>query len=318
MCEFDLYPSMTSKSTNILIRYDRQRGGGDRDNYYHFLLGFLLPTVDFIIKTGKKETPEHPTDFYVESCGAVMDELFYEVADKWKLKLKILPLGGTPEGGFIEFFPPRWDLFFLYHAYLSNFKLRDVFQNLVKEVIIYWLKPQIFLFKKRKIEVLAFKKVINTYLRDLGLNGKAYYGILKRSVGKLAVDRTGKSIMTTFRNVDRRLSGLDKAQKALSDKGVDTVIFEPGKETLMSQIMFFQNCRGIIAIRGAELANVFWMKPKSKVIVFDYSRNGTSSPAKAISKIIGLDYYEIRDNISEKQEFNTALINKVAEIICER
>src|SRR5438093_24212 len=104
----------------------------------------------------------------------------------------------------------------------------------------------------------------------------------------------GRAERRTYGTSRRSLLGIEEAAVALSRQSHRVAVFEPGRHTLAEQIRTFRNCKGIIAIRGAELANIVWMNPTSKVIVINAGKFHLSAPpAWGLAKLLGIRYIEI-------------------------
>jgi hypothetical protein len=123
----------------------------------------------------------------------------------------------------------------------------------------------------------------------------ASYYILKRSQEPAFYALEGGGAQRpTYGTSRRSLVGIEEAAVALSRQSQRVAVFEPGRHTLAAQIRTFRGCKGIVAIRGAELANIVWMDPGSKVIVINAGRFHLSAPpAQALAKLLGLEYVEI-------------------------
>jgi len=65
----------------------------------------------------------------------------------------------------------------------------------------------------------------------------------------------------------RQLKNGEEINVFLRSQGFNTRRFFPGDESLKSQIEVFSKAKVLIGIRGAELLNMVWMEPESKVIM---------------------------------------------------
>ena len=86
----------------------------------------------------------------------------------------------------------------------------------------------------------------------------------------------------------RALNGIPEAVEVLSKSGEDFFIYNPGADSYLDQIWSYSAARNVIAIRGAELANVLWMNPGSKVIEIDNFPGAgiNSNPATILGQIM--------------------------------
>jgi capsular polysaccharide biosynthesis protein len=99
---------------------------------------------------------------------------------------------------------------------------------------------------------------------------------------------------------------------ALTQESHRVDVFEPGAHTLEEQIRAFASCRGIIAIRGAELANIVWLSPTSKVIVINAGQFRLSQPpARGLARLLGISYAEIELGEECYPALDDALIERI-------
>lgn len=144
-----------------------------------------------------------------------------------------------------------------------------------------------------KVKTNTIHKVDNSFpVTNINLDADSYL-ILKRSPQPEYYDKGGKAEIPTYGTGRRALIGIEDAARKLRNKNIPVKIFEPGRHTLAEQIKVFQYCKGIVAIKGAETANLIWMKPKSKVILIRPSKMGNPSLQKSLAKLLGLSYFEI-------------------------
>jgi capsular polysaccharide biosynthesis protein len=65
----------------------------------------------------------------------------------------------------------------------------------------------------------------------------------------------------------RSILNIDSLAEELATAGWPVRIYEPGTANLVEQASTFHHCAGVIGIRGAELANIVWMRPGAKVLM---------------------------------------------------
>jgi capsular polysaccharide biosynthesis protein len=68
---------------------------------------------------------------------------------------------------------------------------------------------------------------------------------------------------------------LEEGMKLLRKQKIPATIYEPGRYTLVEQIRTFYNADGVVAIRGADLANLLWLKPGSLVFMVNPMGKGS-------------------------------------------
>ncbi len=105
--------------------------------------------------------------------------------------------------------------------------------------------------------------------------------------------KRGKSERLGYGVSRRGLLGIQAAKKKLLESEIPVEVFEPGQFSLTEQIKVFQSCKGIIAIKGAEFANLIWLKPHSQVILIKPLCMNTVPYQKKLADILDLNYIEI-------------------------
>ena len=88
----------------------------------------------------------------------------------------------------------------------------------------------------------------------------------------------------------RSLEGVGAAASVLRGRGYRVRVFEPGAHTLREQIRAFHASKGVIGIVGAELANILWMTPGSKVIVVKPLTMDWPMLSPILARILDLEY----------------------------
>jgi hypothetical protein len=288
---------------NLYLTCDETIPCGSVEHYYHFLWGYLLPTCHYLITRAEPAltaTPpwrrwlarlgrqlRHHTGldrrYVFRSCGPLMDPLIAETLSALGRRFSIIDKHlHSGYDGADKVFPARWDVW-LHHVW---FKLGDA-ANYPGTLLT---QPEHFLqVRQHLLDVfLTDKSRRDTRTAD------APYLILKRSAQHAFYERGGKAEIATYGTGRRTLHGLEAAQACLADHGIPCRIFEAGQHSLREQINAFHHCRGIIAMRGAEVANMIWMQPRSQVILHNPAVNmPTGSPARAFASYFDLDYTEI-------------------------
>lgn len=302
------------------LMFEERKGCGPKEQFFHFLWGYLLPSVYFILKIRPSIDRRNETKFVFCSCGAVMDVMIDEMAEVYDFKYSIEELRSNQRGN--EVVVPRWDLFLIYYtAYLKR-EYWVLVKNFIKELVIYKKRPQILKFKRSTKEILDARTrilerlfTLDSSFKKVGSNLVSGFYILERSKKKKIKNvLSGRIEVYTFPKTHKTLIGIESSVKEFHSRGIDMDTFEPGQYSLKDQVKFFYNCSGVLAIRSAELANILWMKAESKVIVLNFYKNGTSSPSMAIAKIFNLEFTELKEDVNRKK-MKTALIDKICNIL---
>ena len=307
------------------LKFKHTKLSGSPEHFFHLMWGYLLPALYEIIRLNSKiQVPNAEKKFIFMSCGPIMNEtlkeilfLFnynYEIVDK-----KII----TEKDYFSKIIVPRWDIWIRDIAILETDRMRPTYlkpglNNLLRINPILLLNRSKFkaefLTKILEIRSLIIDK-INDSSSEITTNSIAdKYLILKRSPQPKYYNAGGGAEIPTYGTKRRELTGIEDTTEILLSKNIPVQIYEPGKHTLSEQIIVFQNCKGVIGIKGAEFANLMWMKPNSKVIII-WPTNMKSHPfQEALSKILGLKYHEIITNEGSFPKLNAdSVLNFLTE-----
>ena len=288
---------------NYLLAFDGRRGTGVREHFFHFLWGYLLPAAHDIIEL-QSDCLSHPleNEFIFVSCGPVMDTKTAEMAGFLGVEYSIVrDEREARKPGTTNLVVRRWDSYICDYAGYSRLRLGAATLRLLRQAVKYrsippilWSKPRVV----REIQHVRHTILAKVPPRDeatpFGDDPPCYY-ILKRSEEPaFYAPEGGRAERRTYGTSRRSLLGIEEAAVALSRQSHRVAVFEPGRHTLAEQIRTFRNCKGIIAIRGAELANIVWMNPTSKVIVINAGKFHLSAPpAWGLAKLLGIRYIEI-------------------------
>jgi len=288
-----------------LLAFDARRGVGQQEHFFHFMWGYLLPAVHEIIKL-QSHRPAHSAEdeaeFIFTSCGPVMDAKTAEMARLLGVEYSIVQderEARQPETTNIVV--PRWDFFMHEYAVYSSLHLAAATRRLLRQAMKHSYIPPILCWKRRVVQNIQHLR--HTILAKVPPRDEAVscgdvapcYYILKRSEEPAfyAPDH-GRAKRHTYGTSRRSLLGIEEAAVALSRHSHKVAVFEPGRHTLAEQIRTFRDCKGIIAIRGAELANIIWLNPTSKVIVINAGKFLFSSPPpRGLAHLLGISYVEI-------------------------
>ncbi|GLQ11244.1 hypothetical protein GCM10007913_31760 [Devosia yakushimensis] len=86
----------------------------------------------------------------------------------------------------------------------------------------------------------------------------------------------------------RSLVEIDESFEYFKSKGHNIEKYEPGSENIFGQIKRFYASDAVIGIKGAELSNVFWMKPGSKMFVVTPSTMRSTPVYQRFSRFLGI------------------------------
>lgn len=251
--------------------------GGSKEHYWHFMLGYLLPSLHHILKISDS-SPACAPKFIFEDCGPVMNGLIKEVADLFSIQYRIEQTQSTSPANVVTV--PRWDIllrrsfFFLVwrRRFVTDLSLRNTknFPKRVRRSIA--IAQQSLQLKK---DLLGVRDAILARIGDLKTAPPAGMLLLKRSDMPAYYSQNGQARKKGYGNSRRSMLHLEEGMKLLREHEIAATIYEPGKYSLVEQIHTFYNADGVIAIRGADLANMLWLKPGSLVLMVNSMGKGS-------------------------------------------
>ncbi|HZP14075.1 MAG TPA: glycosyltransferase 61 family protein [Nevskiaceae bacterium] len=266
---------------NCYFRFDKSlRMGGSVEHFYHFMWGYLLPAAFEYLRNEAARSPRSSTRFLFRSCGPVMDRRLEEVFNRLSAHFAILgeqQLDDDPSLDVIVL--PRWDGWI-------NLTWKHRADGL--HIDPAELQPTIEHIRSVR------KWLLDRFLLSEQSGRAAPFLLLKRSAEHAFYAPGGKAEISGYGTGRRELLGLEAAREQLTKRGIGCEIFEPGACSLAEQINAFHASRGLVCMRGAEVANLLWLKPGSKVVLFNpAAAMPVKSPARVLAHIFELDYEEI-------------------------
>ena len=297
-------------------RYFLQIGKKENDtqgvgHFYHFLIGYLLPSIEIILRKGKQHK-NMPAEYLLEisvpelktiaqDVLRLLDCTSYQIVDKKPNAVtKVIKV-------------PRWDQALSYHAAWIERKLWLITKNIIKEVLWYKSTPKLLVYFACKRKIHSFHHLIRTKLN----NGPKIADV--KSV--LFITRTPARKSREHEDMDTWNPQKAKSRVAFINtditiekflnNGIQLTPFEPGTHTIVEQIKQFANCDVIIAMRGAELANVFWMRSGAKVFVMDSRPKSLPSHTKSLANLLNIEYVEFKKGIDHLFELPDSIITVV-------
>jgi len=285
------------------MAFDERRGTGVQEHFFHFMWGYLLPAASAIIDMQAGASTYRVRDEFVfSSCGPVMDAKTAEMARLLEIESSIVHderEGRRP--GTVTVPVPRWDAFLCEYSAYSSLPRRTAAFRAVRQAARQGSLPPAVWSRRRIVhEIQHLRQVVLDKVRardqaaSSGEDAAGYYILQRSEEPPYYSPQRGRARTPTYGTSRRSLLGVDRAAAALSRESRSVGVFEPGRHTLAEQIRAFGGCRGIIAIRGAELANIVWLNATSKVIVINAGRFHLSAPpARGLAQLLGIDYAEI-------------------------
>ena len=113
------------------------------------------------------------------------------------------------------------------------------------------------------------------------------YLILRREKEHAFYADGGGARVPHYGEARRELRGIDDAARVLRTHGFEVSVFVAGAHSLMEQALAFHRCRGIAMIRGAEIANLIWVRPGTALLVLTpFNVAGFPPPHDQLTKLL--------------------------------
>jgi Glycosyltransferase 61 len=312
-----IFKSRSKARSRYYLRFDAGVTYGSPKHFFHFMWGYLLPAIYTINASTNPESSQ----YLFRSCGPVMDELTREVMSLCRYRFSIVPnilddpndvnenIGKRRRvSQTIQVIVPRWDIGLLRshlleqdtatydrhtskmrkqlteHPLLLNLLQQKDFSSELSSAIAH-VRSQIL----REIDALEDH---SDFCTDFDAYAERYL-LLERSPEPSEPSESGFYAKRGYGASRRALVGLEEEKQKLEQKNIPVKVFEPGRYKLAEQITVFQRCRGIVGIKGAEFANMIWLKPKSRVILIKPIRFNTPPVQAYLADMLELNYVEI-------------------------
>lgn len=303
------------------LDFTHGRGRGVHEHFFHFMWGYLMPAASAILDVHSARPPgEFCDEFIFISCGPVMDARTDEMARLFGVTPTIVEdEREARRSNTIRVALPRWDSFFCDDAQYARLGWGGAFVMAVRQTArertlpaVVWSHRQL----RRKIRRVRAAMLERVGVRPGGERrdgeDRRYY-ILKRSEEPAYYNAdSGAAQEPTYGTSRRSLQGIERAADALTAGSCTVGVFEPGAHSLADQIRMFNGCQGVIALRGAELANVVWLEPTSRVVIISAGTFVlTTPPAWALARLLGIDCVQIDWTDDPHPVFTDALIDRV-------
>ncbi len=266
----------------IRLRFDERRPFGNHQHYFHFVWGYLLPALDRILQNAVRDAGHV---YELESCGPVMDPRIRELAAWLEPSLRIVDAAQQGETSATEQLVPRWDwwlrgrrsLRIRWAARLHRLGLSHPVLDGIDRVHDFILS-----------HALAGPPPSPETARE-----GADWLLLKRSDEPSFYRPDGPAEKPTYGVTRRSIANLEELAAELESKGLPVRIYEPGRDTLATQVQTYHAAAGVIGIRGAELANIVWMRPGSGVVMLVTPINLETNVARHLAIVRGLRMQQI-------------------------
>lgn len=251
---------MSADDRVIRLRFDDRRPWGSRQHYFHFLWGYLLPALDQVL-LDLREAPARA--YALQSCGPVMDQRIREIGAWLAPSLRIVETEPSAGGAaFDERFVPRWDLWLRGRSSLRPRLLQRLHGLGLRHPVLDGIaRVRDFAVSRALGEPATAAPALPAEERS------GEWLLLKRSDEPSFYRRGGPAEKQRYGVTRRSIANLEELAAALARDGLPVRIYEPGRDDLAHQVRAYHAAAGVIGIRGAELANIVWMRPNSRVVM---------------------------------------------------
>ena len=223
------------------LRFDfaRTRDSGAHDHFFHFLMGYLLPSLDRALNAADRNV-------CFEDCGPVMGAT---LADACKLMNLDLVLEER-SAGFVCVVPSRWD------NWLFRLDGSRPPESLVEA----------FHRATDRVRTAVLHNVAT--VAPVGTDAGRYILVLKRSPTHAYYRVGGPASFPGYGSERRHLRNADEIAEFIVRAGFPAKLVDMGAVSLAEQVALFRDARAVIGARGAEFSHMFWMKPHAHAFMF--------------------------------------------------
>jgi len=273
------------------FKFDRRFLYGSLDNFFHFMWGYMLPSISEVNKINSKNV-----QYFYEDCGPVINKIIHEFSGLLKLNYKILNMSDFKKTHAKTITVNRWDIYA--KKIKPTRKCRAWYRRILTR-LHYKIFRVLFVDTRKNskylIDIENTRKDILRRVESIDFPHEESISpkfILKRSKSPEYYKEGGKAEYNHYGTSIRALVGVEKTIDSLQNDNLHFSTYEPGKHTICHQVQTFYNAETVFGIRGAEVANMFWMKPGSTLIIIN-PIGMSASIAKDIAKILNINYIEI-------------------------
>jgi|LauGreDrversion4_2_1035121.scaffolds.fasta_scaffold14759_6 hypothetical protein len=246
------------KDRRVLIQYSQGSVSGSREHFFHFLLGYLLPGL--YAAGVHRSSFDFSTILEFMDCGPLMNERISDACNALGIQhvIKRGGAGGDPRADQSRSLrAPRWDGR-LCSCKRSAIRLRHWPEEAILKI----------LGRSTAASIQQFRDFFLRATVESGLQiQKREWLLLRRSAQPDYYSKSGGSEKPGYGMKRRSILNIDSLAEELATAGWPVRIYEPGTANLVEQASTFHHCAGVIGIRGAELANIVWMRPGAKVLM---------------------------------------------------
>jgi hypothetical protein len=203
---------------------------GARDNYFHFLVGYLLPLVH-------DQSRRRFRRFLALDCGPLMTPILAATLRRLGHDARIIAADAIERPVFVE----PWD-----------------------KVDLPWRSA-----KAIRAAVTAVKAAWRDDVCPGTGCATVENVLVARAPATTVASGTGSLFGIGYGAHTRGITNLDEVTDHLRRAGVPHCVYEPGAHSLGCQIAAFGDARRMLGMRGADWANLVWSRPGVRVRMLD-------------------------------------------------
>lgn len=291
------WPVDDSNRQWVRLKFDGRSRFGSRQHYFHFTWGYLLPALDRMLPVA----PDPPgVGFELESCGPSMDPRMREVAEWIAAPVRIVPpeTGGKPAD--LEERLARWDVWLRGRTSLPIRLASGLHRHGLRHPVLAGIERVRDFVLMRALAEGGPRTETPTSLAPSNESSaptapeRREWLLLKRSEEPSFYRVGGPAEKPTYGVTRRSIANLDALAGELARRGLPIRIYEPGLDALAQQARTYHAAAGVIGVRGAELANIVWMRPRSGVVMLVTPVERENNVARHIALVCGLRARPIR------------------------
>lgn len=204
---------------------------GSRENFFHFLIGYLLPLVH-------AQARKRFGQFAALDCGPLMTPILKQTLARCNYDFKIVAPAAIRHPVMVE----AWDR--LDHPWKSPGAVREA------------------------VEII--REAWRDHRCTSGNCARSEHILIQRSPAHAHYLNGSSEFPGGYGTSKREISNLEELSMHLSRSGIPHSVYEPGAHNLGCQIEAFSSARRILGFRGADWANLIWSSPDARAFMLDH------------------------------------------------
>lgn len=269
-----------NKKKKIKLQFDNSEKYGSKEHFWHFMLGYLLPSINRMIQYFMDNTIDYKKEyvFYFDDCGPLMNNVIDEFAKLLNFQHDYCsPNTSHEKDNFIIICVPRWDITLRNSSYyrsnveLFGEKLAPLAAKISHLIGFRNVIPRELLSDIHMRTQIRFTRnyILKKITDSIAQAGDSYYLLLDRSDMHRFYSKEGEAEKKGYGKSRRSFINLEAGYYHLKNNDIPLIIYEPGADSIINQIRTFNSSKGVIGLRGAEMANLIWLNHNSKVVVIN-------------------------------------------------